>query len=118
MFNPTENDHPCPDGLLHRETGVVLYILQHLLHAGIGREAAVHRQADAGNEARCVIVQQKQQCARKVFFAVAKVAYGGGGKDLFGALGGGAILVEEQLCVLLAGKKARAMALTRMPTLM
>ena len=36
-----------------------------------------------------------------------KCPMGGGGKDLFGAVGGGAILVEEQLCVLLAGKKAR-----------
>ena len=97
---------------------MVLYILQYLLYAGIGREAAVHRQTDAGDETGCIIVQQKQQCAHKVFFAVAKVSHGGGGKDLFGALGGGAILVEEQLCVLLAGKKARAMALTRMPTLM
>lgn len=86
---------------------MVLYILQYLLYAGIGREAAVHRQTDAGDETGCIIVQQKQQCAHKVFFAVAKVAHGGGGKDLFGAVGGGAVLVEEQLCVLLAGKKAR-----------
>ena len=35
------------------------------------------------------------------------MSHGGGGKDLFGAVGGGAVLVEEQLCVLLAGKKAR-----------
>ena len=35
------------------------------------------------------------------------MSHGGGGKDLFGALGRGAVLVEEQLCVLLAGKKAR-----------
>ena len=106
MFNPAENNHPCPAGLLHRETGVVLYILQYLLHAGIGREAAVHRQADAGDETGCIIVQQKQQCAHKVFLAVAEVSHGGGGKDLFGAVGGGAVLVEEQLCVLLAGKEA------------
>ena len=80
---------------------MVLYILQHLLHAGISREAAVHRQADAGDETGCIIVQQKQQCAHKVFLAVAEVSHGGGGKDLFGAVGGGAVLVEEQLCVLL-----------------
>ena len=76
MFNPAENDHPCPAGLLHREAGVVLYILQYLLYAGIGREAAVHRQTDAGDETGCIIVQQKQQCAHKVFFAVAKVSHG------------------------------------------
>ena len=23
LFHPAENDHPCPAGLLHRETGVV-----------------------------------------------------------------------------------------------
>ena len=57
-----------------------LYILQRLLHAGIGREAAVHRQADAGDETGCLIVQQEQQCAHKVFFAVAEVSHGGGGK--------------------------------------
>ena len=87
---------------------MVLYILQCLLHAGIGREAAVHRQADAGDETGRLIVQQEQQCAHKIFFAVAEVSHGGGGKDLFGALGRGAVLVEEQLCVLLAGKEARS----------
>ena len=56
MFNPAENNHPCPAGLLHREAGVVLYILQYLLHAGISREVAVHRQADAGDETGCIIV--------------------------------------------------------------
>lgn len=45
------------------------------LHAGISREAAVHRQADAGNETGSVIVQQKQQCAHKVFLAVAKMTF-------------------------------------------
>ena len=36
MFNPVEKTTPYPAGLLHREAGVVLYILQYLLHAGIG----------------------------------------------------------------------------------
>ena len=57
-----------------------LYILQRLLHAGISREAAIHRQADASDETGCIIVQQEQQRTHKVFFAVAEVSHGGGGK--------------------------------------
>ena len=65
------------------------------------------RQADAGDEAGSLVVQQEQQGTHQILFAVAEAAHGGGGQDLFGAGGGGAVLVVEELCILVAGEEAR-----------
>ena len=73
----------------------------------VGGEAAVNGQADAGDEAGSLVVQQEQQGTHQILFAVAEAAHGGGSQDLFGAGGGGAVLVVEEPCVLLAGKEAR-----------
>src|SRR5699024_7910456 len=70
--------------------------------ARIGREAAVHRQGDAGDEAGGLVADQEQQRALQLG-AVAKAAHGGGGKDLAGAGGGGAVGVVEQALVLPGG---------------
>ena len=77
------------------------------LHARIGGEAAIDGQADAGDETGSVIVQQEQQCAHKVLFAVAEAAHGGRSKDLVGTGRRGAVLIVEEAGVLLAGEEAR-----------
>src|SRR5699024_2086091 len=75
------------------------------LYAGIGRETAVHRQGDAGDEAGGGIVDEEQQRAFQLA-AVAEAAHGGGGQNFAGAGGGGAVGVIQELLVLPGGKEA------------
>ena len=75
------------------------------LYAGVGREAAVNGQHNAGDEACSLIIQQEQQAAGQIL-GLAEAAHGGAGQDLLGALGGGAVLIEQQGLILLGSKEA------------
>ena len=75
-----------------------------VLHAAVGRESAVHGDADAGDETGGLVVHQEQQSAVQLF-GLSEAAHGGAGQNLMGTGSGRAVLVPQQLCILLAGEE-------------
>ena len=79
--------------------------LTDLLHAGVGRKAAVDGQHDAGDGGGSLVIGEEEQAAKQLL-GVDEAAHGGAVEDLGGAGGGGAIGVEEQRAVLVGHQEA------------
>lgn len=76
------------------------------LNSGISGEAAVDGQADAGDEACCIVIQQEQDCAHQIFLTITEAAHGGTVQNSLRPCGGRTVVVIQELCVLLGGEEA------------
>lgn len=90
----------CPKDSIRLTYAFILFLNR------LGKEAAVHADVCAGDEAAGFVAGEEDGGADE-FFGFAEALHGGVAEDGLGARGGGAVFVEEEGAILFGRKEAR-----------